>query len=253
MAPAWRARTRLTSVDAAVELLDLGEDLDPVARGEHERLADVVALDQLVQRLDPVVGGPWRTARAAPRARSGGRRPPPEGSCRLTHRARCWPRNASTCSSTERSTLRTSTPGGRGERHRREVQDAPHPGRGQPVADRLGHLGRCRDDADGGLRRRDDLLQLVDRAHGLAADALPDAGRRRRRTGRRTRSPGSRSRRSRPARSPRLPDADQHAGAGPLDAQDAGDAVAQGRGPRSRRRARRRGRGARGPCAARQG
>src|ERR687894_29843 len=50
-------------------------------------------------------------------------------------------------------------PRGRGQRHRREVQDAPHPGRGQPVADRLGDVGRTREHAqvhgqpgDGGLR-----------------------------------------------------------------------------------------------------
>ena len=43
--------------DPAVELLDLGEDLDPVARREHQGLADVVAGDQFVQGLDAVVGG----------------------------------------------------------------------------------------------------------------------------------------------------------------------------------------------------
>ena len=42
--------------DAAVEPVHLGEDLDPVAGRQHDRLADVVAADQLVQRLDGVVG-----------------------------------------------------------------------------------------------------------------------------------------------------------------------------------------------------
>src|SRR5688572_15428862 len=56
---------------------------------------------------------------------------------------------------------------GSGERHRREVQDAADPGGGHAVADRLRHLGRGRDDADGGARGGDDLLQLVERAHGV--------------------------------------------------------------------------------------
>jgi hypothetical protein len=42
--------------DAAVEAVDLGEHLDPVAGGQHDGLADVVGVDQLVQCLDGVVG-----------------------------------------------------------------------------------------------------------------------------------------------------------------------------------------------------
>src|SRR3712207_6429790 len=109
--------------DAAVEAVDLGEDLDPVAGGQDQRLADVVAAHQLVQRLDLVVAGhgellEQRDGRG-PVADADGEQAhaiPPAGA-RPSSGApgtapRCLSRKARTCSSTERSTWRTSTPAG---------------------------------------------------------------------------------------------------------------------------------------------
>jgi hypothetical protein len=114
----------------------------------------------------------------------------------------------------------------RDQRNRREVQDAPHPGRGQPVTDGLGDVGRCRDDPDGGLRGGDDVGELVERPDGLPADALPDS------RGRGVEEPDELE----PTGTEtgvvgqcgaQVADADQHAGAGPLHPEDARDPVAQ--------------------------
>ena len=43
--------------DAAVELVDVGVDLDPVAGREHDRLAGVVAADDVVEQLLGGVAG----------------------------------------------------------------------------------------------------------------------------------------------------------------------------------------------------
>ena len=81
------------------------------------------------------------------------------------------------CSSIDRSTLRTSTPGGHLQHAGREVQDARDAGRDEPVADVLRGRGGRRDDADRGAGRAHDLGQVVEVAHDEAADLLADAGR----------------------------------------------------------------------------
>src|ERR687894_589639 len=117
-------------------------------------------------------------------------------------------------------------PRGRGQRHRREVQDAPPPGRGQPVADRLGDVGRCRDDADRGRGGGHHLVGLGHRPHRLPTDPPADP------LGGGVEEPDE----PEPAAAEagvvgqgraQVADPDQHAGASLLDTEDPGDAVPQ--------------------------
>src|SRR5664280_1004053 len=120
--------------DTTVELVHVGEDLDPVAGGEHDRLSHRVAVPQRVQRLRDVgrrdrhpLEHPDRGAvvaqtddedtHACTACRglgdaTGDPVDPVDGTTGgLPTPLRCsW--KAKICNSTDRSTLRTSTPGG---------------------------------------------------------------------------------------------------------------------------------------------
>ena len=211
--------------DAAVEPLDLGEDLDPVARREHQRLADVVAADELVQGLDPVLGAhrePLEQRDGCGLVADAHRQEAHAGS----PTSRCWPRKASTWSSTERSTLRTSTSAGAAS-----VTGAKFRMLRTPAAAMRSQTD-CATSAGVVMTpmvapvSRDDLLQLVERAHGVAADPRTDPG-----GGDVEQADELEAARAEAGvvgqGGPEVADADEHAGPRPLDAQDAGDPVAQ--------------------------
>ena len=68
-------------LDAAVEAVDVGVDLEPVAGGDHRRLGDVLAGGGLVDQLVHAARRRGRPARAGRPGRSCGRCPRPGRSC----------------------------------------------------------------------------------------------------------------------------------------------------------------------------
>jgi hypothetical protein len=214
--------------DAAVEAVDLGEDLDPVAGRQHDRLADVVAADQLVQRLDRVVGA----HRELLEQRHGG------GLVAHAHRqeahaAHLHRRPALLAEEREHLQLHGQV----------DLADVDPAGAVSATGAKFKMLltpaavSRSQTDwaTSAGVAMTPIVAPVaattsassVHRAHRLAADPLADA----RRGG--VEEPDE----AEPAAAEagvvgqggaQVADPHQHAGAGPLDAEDAGDAVAQG-------------------------
>ena len=203
--PACRASSSEACGEAAVELVDLGVDLDPVAGGQHERLGRVVAGEHVGEQLGDAVGGQRDPLEQVDRGAAVGQAHDQDAHV-FTASGRA--RRGDLALLVEGEDLQLDghvhlahlDVVGHRQHAGREVEDAADPGRDQPVADLLGHRRRRRDHADRDPEVADDRFQLRPAASpaGRRSRCPRSPGRRRPAPGSRTRA--RRTRRSSPAR-----------------------------------------------------
>ena len=179
-------------LDAAVEAVHLGVDLDPVAGRDHRRLGDVLGLGDGVRQLGRAVGVEREPLQHRDRCALVGDPHAQDAHGDPTTLATTSPRSIGLADGAghrlallvvgedlqldRQVDLAHVDALGHGDHGGGEVEDAGDTGSDQAVGDLLGHRGRGGDDGDRDAVLRDEVVEVVDVLYADPAVGLTDAG-----------------------------------------------------------------------------